>query len=341
MRLLAIESSCDETSAAVVDGGRIVRSNVIASQEAVHAAYGGVVPEIASRKHVEVISRVVEDALQKASTSLDAIEGVAVTQGPGLAGSLLVGISMAKAIAYARNLPLVGVHHIEGHLFAVMLEKTVPFPFLALVVSGGHTHLYRIDGFGRYCILGQTRDDAAGEAFDKVAKIIGLPYPGGSVVDRLAASGDPGAVRFPRPLMHDGSCNFSFSGLKTAVLQYVRNNPQTTEGTALNDLCASFQAAVCQVLVEKTRSAVRNTGVTRLVVAGGVACNRGLRKGMEDMANEECIELAIPSPVLCTDNGAMIAVPGHHYLQSGVRSSLDLDARTVWPMDRIDRGMFG
>jgi N6-L-threonylcarbamoyladenine synthase len=341
MRLLAIETSCDETSAAVVDDGRIVRSNVIASQEAVHAAYGGVVPEIASRKHVEVITPVVEEALSKADTSLDEIEGVAVTQGPGLAGSLLVGISMAKSIAYARNLPLVGVHHIEGHMFAVQLEKLVPFPFLALVVSGGHTHLYRVGGFGRYDILGQTRDDAAGEAFDKVAKIIGLPYPGGSIVDRLAADGDPHAVKLPRPLMHDGSCNFSFSGLKTAVLQYVRNNLHAAEGTALNDLCASFQAAVCHVLAEKTRLAIRNSGVTRLVVAGGVACNSGLRKSMTDVACEEGIELAIPSPVLCTDNGAMIAVPAYHYLKSGIRSSLDLDARTVWPLDRIDRGMFG
>jgi len=341
MRILAIETSCDETSAAVVDGGASVLSNVIASQEAVHADYGGVVPEIASRKHVEVISRVVEEALHQASTSLDDIEGVAVTQGPGLAGSLLVGISMAKAMAYACDLPLVGVHHIEGHLFAVQLEQHVPFPFLALVVSGGHTHLYRIDGCGRYSILGQTRDDAAGEAFDKVAKIIGLPYPGGAIIDRFAAEGDAEAVRFPRPLLHDGSCNFSFSGLKTAVLQYVRKNPQVMEGAALKDLCASFQAAVCQVLAEKTRTAIRNTGVTRLVVAGGVACNRGLRKRMAEMAKEEGVELAIPSPVLCTDNGAMIAVPAQHYLQNGIRSSLDLDARTVWPMDRIDRGMFG
>lgn len=341
MRILAIETSCDETSAAVVDGGTSVLSNVIASQEAVHAAYGGVVPEIASRKHVEVISRVVEEALRQAATSLDDIAGVAVTQGPGLAGSLLVGIAMAKAIAYARDLPLVGAHHIEGHIFAVQLERHVPFPFLALVVSGGHTHLYRIDGFGRYRILGQTRDDAAGEAFDKVAKIIGLPYPGGSVVDRLAAEGDPEAVRFPRPLLHDGSCNFSFSGLKTAVLQYVRKNAAAVEGPALNDLCASFQSAVCQVLAEKTRTAIRITGVTRLVVAGGVACNRGLRKRMAEMAKEEGVELSIPSPVLCTDNGAMIAVPAQYYLQNGIRGALDLDARTVWPMDRIDRGMFG
>lgn len=341
MRLLSIETSCDETSAAVVDGGGTALSNVIASQEAVHAVFGGVVPEIASRKHIEVVSRVVEEALLKANSSLDEIEGVAVTQGPGLAGSLLVGISMAKSIAYARNLPLVGVHHIEGHMFAVQLEKHVPFPFLALVVSGGHTHLYRVDGFGRYVILGQTRDDAAGEAFDKVAKIIGLPYPGGSIVDRLAADGDPEAVRLPRPLMRDGSCNFSFSGLKTAVLQYVRNNPRTTEGAALNDLCASFQAAVCQVLTEKTRIAIRSTGVSRLVVAGGVACNRGLRTSMSVMADEEGVELAVPSPVLCTDNGAMIAVPANYYLKNGIRSGLDLDARTVWPLDRIDRGIFG
>ncbi|NMC73093.1 MAG: tRNA (adenosine(37)-N6)-threonylcarbamoyltransferase complex transferase subunit TsaD, partial [Geobacteraceae bacterium] len=247
MLLLAIESSCDETSAAVVRDGKTILSNVISTQEAVHAAYGGVVPEIASRKHLEVITPVIEEALKQASVSLDQVEGVAVTQGPGLAGSLLVGISAAKAIAYARRLPLVGVHHIEGHLFAVFLENPVEFPFVALVVSGGHTHLYRVDAVGEYRTLGQTRDDAAGESFDKVAKILGLPYPGGAVIDRLACGGDPTGIKLPRPLLRDGSCNFSFSGLKTAVLQYVAKNPSSSEGGQLNDLCASFQAAVCEV----------------------------------------------------------------------------------------------
>lgn len=335
MRLLTIESSCDETAAAVVQDGVTVLSNIIASQEAVHAPFGGVVPELASRKHLEVISSVIEEALSRASQSLDAIDGIAVTQGPGLAGALLVGISVAKAIAYARNLPLVGIHHIEGHLFAVLLEKTVAFPFIALVVSGGHTHLYRVDGYGRYRTLGQTRDDAAGEAFDKVAKILGLPYPGGSVIDRLASRGDPDGVRLPRPLLRDGSCNFSFSGLKTAVLQSIRKNPVDGEGQALHDLCASFQAAVCDVLVEKTRSALRETGITRLVVAGGVACNSGLRKGMSRLSEETGVELFIPSPILCTDNAAMLAVPAEFYLGNGIRNGHEMDAKTVWPLDSL------
>jgi len=335
MLLLAIESSCDETSAAVIKDGGLVLSNVISTQEAVHAAYGGVVPEIASRKHLEVITPVIEEALKGARVTLDQIEGIAVTQGPGLAGSLLVGISAAKAIAFARSIPIVGIHHIEGHLFAVFLEKTVSFPFVALVVSGGHTHLYRVDGVGRYQTLGQTRDDAAGEAFDKVAKILGLSYPGGAVIDRLASRGDAGAIRFPRPLLRDGSCNFSFSGLKTAVLQHVGNARDAFEGDDLSDLCASFQAAVCEVLVEKTRLAIQRTGVSRLVVAGGVACNSGLRSAMKEMAGETGVDLFIPSPVLCTDNGAMIAVPADYYLKNGFESGLDMDARVSWSLDSL------
>jgi N6-L-threonylcarbamoyladenine synthase len=339
MRLLAIESSCDETSAAVVQDGTTLLSNIIASQEAAHAPFGGVVPEIASRKHLEVITPVIEQALARASLSLDAVEGIAVTQGPGLAGSLLVGISAAKAIAYARGLPLVGIHHIEGHLFAVFLEKRVAFPFIALVVSGGHTHLYLVDGFGRYRVLGQTRDDAAGEAFDKVAKILGLPYPGGAVIDRLASKGDHTAVALPRPLLRDGSCNFSFSGLKTAVLQFVRKNPVPLEGGALHDLCASFQAAVVDVLVEKAKSALLETGITRLVVAGGVACNSAVRAGMSKLCGEIGVELSIPSPILCTDNAAMIAVPAEFYLKEGIRDGTEMDAKTVWPLDTVSERM--
>lgn len=339
MRLLAIESSCDETSASVVQDGSRVLSNIIASQEAAHAPFGGVVPEIASRKHLEVITPVIEEALARASASLDDIDGIAVTQGPGLAGSLLVGISAAKAIAYARSIPLVGIHHIEGHLFAVFLEKRVEFPFVALVVSGGHTHLYRVDGFGCYRILGQTRDDAAGEAFDKVAKILGLSYPGGAVIDRLASKGDSAAVALPRPLLRDGSCNFSFSGLKTAVLQFVRKHPAGIEGDALHDLCASFQAAVVDVLVEKTRSALLETGITRLVVAGGVACNSGIRAGMAGMCGDMGVDLSIPSPILCTDNAAMIAVPAEFYLGQGFRNGTEMDAKTVWPLDAVSARM--
>jgi N6-L-threonylcarbamoyladenine synthase len=342
MRLLAIETSCDETSAAVVLDGERIESNIIASQEAVHAVFGGVVPEIASRKHLEAVSAVVEEALRRASRSLDDIEGIAVTRGPGLAGSLLVGISFAKALAYARRLPLVGIHHIEGHLFAVFLEKKVEFPFVALVVSGGHTHLYQVDGFGRYRTLGQTRDDAAGEAFDKVAKILGLPYPGGAIIDRLAAEGDPSAIKFPRPLLHDGSYNFSFSGLKTAVLQYVKKDPSSlSDDSKMRDLCASFQAAVCDVLVSKTAAAVKEAGVKRLVVAGGVACNSGLRKGMNEFASGAGIDPFIPSPILCTDNAGMISVPAEFYLQSGMTTGLDFDARTVWQLDSVKAGLPG
>ena len=333
MRLLTIESSCDETSAAIVQDGTEILSNVIASQEAVHSLYGGVVPELASRKHLEAVSPVVEEALSRASVTLDSIEGVAVTQGPGLAGALLVGISLAKALAYARDIPLVGIHHIEAHLFAVFLEKPVPFPFVALVVSGGHTHLYRVDGFAQYRTLGQTRDDAAGEAFDKVAKILGLPYPGGALIDKLASAGDPARIRFPRPLLHDGSYNFSFSGLKTAVMQFVRKNPGSESGEELHNLCASFQAAVCDVLVGKTRAALRDTGIEHLVVAGGVACNSGLRSAMAALARDTGVQLSIPSPILCTDNAAMLAVPGDYYLRKGIRSSLQLDAKTVWTLD--------
>lgn len=334
MLLLALESSCDETAAAVVKDGRTVLSNVIASQISIHAEYGGVVPEIASRKHLESVSFVVEQALLEAGVGLGDLEGLAVTQGPGLAGALLVGICVAKGLSLGRSLPLVGVNHIEGHLLAVFLEAPVEFPFIALAVSGGHSHLYRVDGVGRYTTLGQTVDDAAGEAFDKVAKLIGLPYPGGVAIDRLAATGDPKAIKFPRPLMHDGSFNFSFSGLKTAVLTHVTKFPES-KGAGINDLAASFQAAVCEVLTKKTAAAVAATGIKRVVVAGGVACNSALRLSMKKFAAEQGVELSIPSPLLCADNAAMIAVPGDFYLNAGFRSGFDLDALPVWPLDRL------
>jgi len=334
MLLLAIESSCDETAAAVVRDGRTVLSSIVASQIDVHAEYGGVVPEIASRQHLEAVSVVIEQALSQARVTVKDLEGVAVTQGPGLAGALLVGISAAKGLAFGRNLPLVGVNHIEGHLLAVFLEKPVEFPFIALAVSGGHSHLYRVDGIGRYTTLGQTVDDAAGEAFDKVAKLIGLPYPGGVVIDRLAASGNPQAIKFPRPLLHDGTFNFSFSGLKTAVLTHVSKFPEA-KGEGVNDLAASFQAAVCEVLTAKTAAAVKATGIKRVVVAGGVACNSGLRRLLAQFALREGVQLALPTPSLCSDNAAMIAVPADFYLQNGYQSGFDLDALPVWPLDRL------
>jgi N6-L-threonylcarbamoyladenine synthase len=333
MLLLSIESSCDETAAAVVRDGRVALSNVISSQVSIHAPYGGVVPEIASRRHLEAVVPVIEQALGDAGVTLSDIEGIAVTQGPGLAGALLVGIATAKALAYARNLPIVGVNHIEGHLLAVFLEKPVEFPFIALVVSGGHTHIYRVDGVGRYTTLGQTLDDAAGEAFDKVAKLLGLPYPGGAVIDRLAVEGDPRKIRFPRPLMHDGSCNFSFSGLKTAVLTHLRKYPGSGCEDEIRHLCASFQEAVCDVLVQKTMAAVAAAGINRVVMAGGVACNSGLRREMGRAAQERGVELFIPAPLLCSDNAAMNGVPGDYYLMNRITSGFAFDALPAWPLD--------
>ncbi|MEJ2201169.1 MAG: tRNA (adenosine(37)-N6)-threonylcarbamoyltransferase complex transferase subunit TsaD, partial [Desulfuromonadaceae bacterium] len=280
MLLLTIESSCDETAAAVVRDGRQVLSNIVASQVDVHARYGGVVPELASRKHLEAISVVVDEALQQAGVTLDDIEGLAVTRGPGLVGALLVGLSVAKAIAFARNLPLVGVHHIEGHILAPLLEHEVAFPYLALAVSGGHTHLYRVDGIGCYRTLGRTLDDAAGEAFDKVAKLLGLGYPGGVQIDRLAAKGNSRAIDFPRPMLHRKNLDFSFSGIKTAVLNQVNELHGPMDMEALQDLAASFQAAVVEVLCKKTLRAAKEEGLNRIVVAGGVACNSGLRAEM-------------------------------------------------------------
>ncbi len=335
MLLLTIESSCDETAAAVVRDGKVVLSNIVASQISIHAGYGGVVPEIASRKHLETISTVISEALQSARVSLADIEGIAVTQGPGLAGALLVGISTAKAMAYALGVPIVGVNHIESHLLAVFLERPVEFPFIALAVSGGHTHLYLVEGVGRYRTLGQTLDDAAGEAFDKVAKLLGLPYPGGALIDRLAAEGDPESIRFPRPLMRDETFNFSFSGLKTSVLNYLQRHPAAAEGDALKDICASFQAAVCDVLVHKTSAAISATGIKRVVVAGGVACNSGLRREMVHLSEQGGIELYMPSPQLCSDNAAMVAVPGDYYLKNNILSGFDIDALPVWRLDDI------
>jgi N6-L-threonylcarbamoyladenine synthase len=331
MLLLALDSSCDETSAALVRDGRQVLANVVASQVTDHAPYGGVVPEIASRRHLESIVPVINRALDEAHLALDDVEGIAVTRGPGLVGALLVAVSTAKAIAYARRLPLVGLHHIEGHLLAKFLEQEVEFPFVALVVSGGHTHLYRVDGIGRYTILGQTLDDAAGEAFDKGAKLMGLSYPGGALIDTLASKGDPAAVTLPRPLLHDGTLNFSFSGLKTALLTRIRRYPPVGE-QELADLCASYQAAICEVLVRKSDEALRRSSIKRLVVSGGVACNSGLRREMTAMALQQGVELLIPAPILCTDNAAMMAVAGDFYLRRGMASDRSLDAVATWSL---------
>jgi tRNA N6-adenosine threonylcarbamoyltransferase len=340
MLVLCLESSCDETAAAVVRDGRSVLSSVIASQVDIHARYGGVVPELASRSHLEAVVPVVETALEQAGVTLAAIEGLAVTRGPGLIGALLVGLSAAKAIAFARGLPLVGVHHIEGHILAIQLEQPVAYPYLALAVSGGHTHLYRVDGIGQYRTLGRTIDDAAGEAFDKVGKLMGLGYPGGARIDALAAQGNPTAVNFPRPLLHKRGFDFSFSGIKTAVLHYLQQQPPLDEATRA-DIAASFQAAMVEVLTRKTFAAAEAAGLERIVVAGGVACNRGLRLAMQEAAAAHGRSVTFPSPALCADNAAMLGVGGNHRLEEGRHDSLDLNAVASWPLDRVAAGAPG
>ncbi len=335
MLLLALESSCDETSAAVVRDGHEILSNLISSQVDLHAVYGGVVPELASRRHLEVIGPLVDKALADAGIAAQDLDGVVATRGPGLIGALLVGLSFAKAYAYALNIPMLGVHHIEGHILAVQLEQHVDYPFLAAAVSGGHTHLYRVDGIGRYQLLGRTVDDAAGEAFDKVAKMLGLGYPGGPIIDKLAAQGDDGGVVFPRPLLKKANYDFSFSGMKTAVLNYLHklDGPPDDQQTA--QIACAFQTAVVDVLVKKIMRAAQDHGLQRIVVAGGVACNSGLRKTLHDVADNHGLQVFFPRPLLCADNAAMLAVAGDYYLKAGVQSALDLNAVSSWPLEQV------
>jgi N6-L-threonylcarbamoyladenine synthase len=326
MIILGIETSCDDTAAAVLRDGHEIMSNVISSQEAYHAKYGGIVPEIASRRHQENIIPVVSEALERAGVTLDDIDGISVTKGPGLAGSLLVGLNVAKAIAYSRTLPLIGINHLEGHLLAPHLAGEVPMPNVTLVVSGGHTNLYHVQGIGSYSLLGGTRDDAAGEAFDKVAKMLNLGYPGGVVIDRLAAEGDPEAIRFPRPMLKDDNHEFSFSGLKTAVRNYiVACGLETITPDHLRNLAASFQEAVVEILVKKTIRAARQLGVNALAVSGGVACNSRLRAYMQEQGSAAGLEVHLPPPVLCTDNAVMIALAGFHRMSRGEVSSFPFD----------------
>jgi N6-L-threonylcarbamoyladenine synthase len=326
MIVLAIETSCDETAAAVVDGGRKILSSVVASQDDVHAPYGGVVPELASRRHLEVLMPVVRRALETAAIRLADVDGFAVTYGPGLVGSLLIGCSAAKAIAYACRRPLVGVNHLEGHIYAAFLERDPPaYPFLALVVSGGHTALYLAREARRYERIGQTRDDAAGEAFDKVAKLLGLGFPGGPAIERAARAGDPRAIVFPTANMSDGAPDFSFSGIKTAVSLHVRR-AGTLDPARIADIAASFQATAVKMLVRKTVKATLGAGVRRLVLTGGVAANTALREALERECRERGWTLHVPSRRLCTDNAAMIAAAGHDRLEAGERASLSLNA---------------
>ena len=325
--ILAIESSCDETAAAVVKNGREVLSNVISSQIALHTLYGGVVPEIASRKHIEKINQVIEEALTEANMELSQMNAIGVTYGPGLVGALLVGVAEAKAISYATGIPLVGVHHIEGHVSANYIEHPeLEPPFLCLIVSGGHTHLVIVKEYGEYEIIGRTHDDAAGEAYDKVARAIGLGYPGGPKVDKLSKEGNPAAITFPRAQVEGCPYDFSFSGLKSAVLNYLHHAEQVGEEINRADVAASFQAAVVDVLVDKTLQAAKEYGIDKIALAGGVASNSALRAGMEAACKKAGKTLFFPSPVYCTDNAAMIGAAAYYEYKKGVRHGLDLNA---------------
>ena len=335
MLLLALESSCDETSAAIVRDGRQILSNLISSQVDLHAVYGGVVPELASRRHLEVIGPLVDQALAEAGIAAQDLDGIVATRGPGLIGALLVGLSFAKAYAYALNIPMLGVHHIEGHILAVQLEQQVEYPFLAAAVSGGHTHLFRVNGIGHYQLLGRTVDDAAGEAFDKVAKMLGLGYPGGPIIDKLAAQGDDGDIVFPRPLLKKKNLDFSFSGMKTAVLNHLHKLESAPDETQTAQIACAFQTAAVDVLVKKILRATEEQGLERIVVAGGVACNSGLRKTLHEVAGNQGLGVYFPKPLLCADNAAMLAVAGDYYLSAGMRSALDLNAVSSWPLEQV------
>jgi N6-L-threonylcarbamoyladenine synthase len=350
--ILGIDTSCDDTAAAVVENGTKILSNIVSNQTEIHKKYGGIVPELASRRHIEMIWPVVDEALKTAGIKLEGLSGVAVCHGPGLIGSLLVGCSFAKALCYSKGIPLVAVNHLEGHIFSSFLEEPKPaFPFLALIASGGHTCLYRVDDFRKYRELGRTRDDASGEAYDKVAKLLGLGYPGGPIIEKLAQDGNPEAIDFPRAYLPE-TFDFSFSGIKTAVLNYVKkvtiqepnpplppftkggitNSSLITRHSSLADIAASFQASVIDVLVKKTEWAIRKERIKRVILTGGVAANNELRKRMKEMCDERGSEIFIPSAYLCTDNAAMIASAGYHHFKAGNFAGLDLNPQAYLPL---------
>ncbi|TAH66341.1 MAG: tRNA (adenosine(37)-N6)-threonylcarbamoyltransferase complex transferase subunit TsaD [Anaerolineaceae bacterium] len=327
INILAIETSCDETAAAVVRNGREIRSNIISSQIELHKLYGGVVPEIASRKHIEKINQVIEEALSVAKTNLHEIDAIGVTYGPGLVGALLVGVAEAKAISFATKKPLIGVHHIEGHISANYIEdKELKPPFICLIVSGGHTHLVLVRDYGKYEIIGKTRDDAAGEAFDKVARAIGLGYPGGPKIDKLSREGNSQAMWFPRAHIEGAPYDFSFSGLKSAVLNYINSLEMKHEEINRADVAASFQEAVVDVLVSRTILAAKDYEMNQVAIAGGVAANSALQKAMNAACIENGLKFNCPSPIYCTDNAAMIGTAAYYEYIKGKRSGLDLNA---------------
>ena len=334
MYLLGIESSCDETAAAVLKDGTELLSSVVDTQIQVHAKYGGVVPELASRRHIETIYTVVHEALQQASITLDQVDAIAVTQGPGLIGSLLVGLSFAKAMAYVKKIPCLGVDHMAGHLLSVFLGDAQPsFPYVALAASGGHSSIYLVESPTAYQLLGRTRDDAAGEAFDKVAKLLGLGYPGGPIISEKAEQGDPESIRFPRAWLETDSLDFSFSGLKTSVVNYVHQANQKGNMIDTADICASFQEAIVDVLVAKTIMAAHKSGVRQIVLAGGVAANKRLRQLMSSRGKEEQFEVFLPPVEFCTDNAAMIALAGYHrFKNTSPTDSLDMDVYSRSPL---------
>ncbi|MFU0789197.1 MAG: tRNA (adenosine(37)-N6)-threonylcarbamoyltransferase complex transferase subunit TsaD [Virgibacillus proomii] len=329
--ILGIETSCDETAVAFVKNGKEILANVVASQIEIHKRFGGVVPEIASRHHVEQITYVLDQAMQEAAVNWEDIDAIAVTEGPGLVGALLVGVNAAKAIAFAKHKPLIGVHHIAGHIYANRLEQEFEFPLLALIVSGGHTELVLMKEHGTYELIGETRDDAAGEAYDKVARMLNLPYPGGPQIDRLAESGKE-TIDFPRAWLEPDSYDFSFSGLKSSVINKIHNAKQRGEQLNSEDIAASFQASVVDVLTTKTVRAAKQYKVKQVIVAGGVAANKGLRNAMEREFSKLEIPLQIPPLHLCTDNAAMIAAAGTIAFEQGIRSTLELNARAALPL---------
>jgi N6-L-threonylcarbamoyladenine synthase len=339
MNILGIDTSCDDTSAAVINEKGVVLSNVVNSQVRLHHPYGGVVPELASREHVRNIVPVVNEAMSRANLAVEELDGIAVTVGPGLIGSLLVGLYYAKALAFVRHIPMVGVNHLEGHILSVLLEENAPeFPFVALTVSGGHTSLFHVKGMGEYRLMGQTLDDAAGEAFDKVAKIMGLGYPGGAVLEEIARSGRPDRIDFPRAYLAPNSFDFSFSGLKTAVSIYIRkwwNNSDISADVREEDIAASFQEAIIDVLSQKLLKAGEELGIDSLVLAGGVACNKALRRRLKEDSDKRGIAFYYPRSEYCTDNAAMIALTGFYRIMQGERSDLSIDVKSRYPIEDI------